>query len=123
LTGLSDVEISAAYQLARFSVFPSFSEGFGLPVAESLALGTPVITSDFGSMKEIADAGGALQIDPRDDHALAAAIEQLLANDELLEQLRLAAARRPRRTWDDYARETWELLVDGKGSEREAIPQ
>lgn len=122
LTGLSDEEISAAYQLARFSVFPSISEGFGLPVAESLALGTPVITSNFGSMKEIADGGGALQIDPRDDHALAEAMERLLVDDDLLEALRVQARNRPPRTWDDYARETWDLLVDGVGSERAGSP-
>ena len=55
----------AAYHLAHFTVFPSLTEGFGLPVAESLATATPTITSNFGSMAEIARDGGALTIDPR----------------------------------------------------------
>ena len=40
-------------------VFPSVHEGYGLPVAESLALGTPVITTEYGSTAEIAAGGGA----------------------------------------------------------------
>ena len=55
----------ASYRLARFTVFPSLAEGFGLPVAESLSCGTPVITSNFGSMAEIGAGGGALLVDPR----------------------------------------------------------
>ena len=50
-----DEELWAAYRLARFTLFPSLLEGFGLPVAESLATGTPVITSRHGSMAEIAE--------------------------------------------------------------------
>jgi glycosyltransferase involved in cell wall biosynthesis len=109
----SDAELAAAYQLARFTVFPSLNEGFGLPVAESLTLGTPVITSNFGSMQEIADGGGALTVDPRSDHAIADAIERLLTDDDLLADLEAAAHARPRRTWDDYAAEAWDLLVNG----------
>lgn len=52
ITALSDDLLWAAYRLARFTLLPSFNESFGLPVAESLASGTtPVVTSDFGSMR------------------------------------------------------------------------
>lgn len=112
VSDLSDAQLAAAYQLSRFTLFPSLSEGFGLPVAESLALGTPVVTSDFGSVREIADAGGgALLVDPRDDHAIAEAMERLLADDGLLERLRAQARARDRRTWDQYCDEAWPLLV------------
>ena len=111
--GLSDDLLWAAYRLARCTVFPSFNEGFGLPVAESLASGTPVITSNFGSMREIAAAGGALLVDPRDDHAIAAALRQLLTDDTTHARLAAEAEARPERTWDDYAAETWHYLVDG----------
>ena len=57
LSAADDDLLWGAYRLARFTVFPSINEGFGLPVAESLGLGTPVITSNFGSMREIAEAG------------------------------------------------------------------
>jgi glycosyltransferase involved in cell wall biosynthesis len=108
---LSDGQLWAAYQLARCTVFPSLNEGFGLPVAESLAAGTPAITSDFGSMLEIAADGGALTIDPRDDHALAVAMRQLVTDDALHTRLHRAALARPPRTWDMYANELWEFLV------------
>lgn len=102
-----------AYRTARFTVFPSINEGFGLPVAESLASGTPVITSRYGSMKEIADAGGgALLVDPRDDQSIAGAMRTLLTDDTELARLRSEAACRPLRTWDDYAAQTWAALTD-----------
>jgi glycosyltransferase involved in cell wall biosynthesis len=110
-SGVKDEFLAAAYELARFTVFPSFNEGFGLPVGESLALGTPVITADYGSMAEIAAGGGALTVDPRDDHEIADAMRRLLTDDDLLEQLEEQARQRPSRTWDDYARETWSVLV------------
>lgn len=110
-SGVDDEFLAAAYEHARFTVFPSFNEGFGLPVGESLALGTPVITADYGSMAEIAADGGALTVDPRDDHAIADAMRQLLTDDALLAELESQARDRPSRTWDDYARETWAVLV------------
>ena len=64
LRRVSEETLWAAYRAARFTVFPSLAEGFGLPVAESLASGTPVVTSNFGSMAEIGQAGGALLVDP-----------------------------------------------------------
>lgn len=111
--GMADDELWAAYHLARCVIFPSLNEGFGLPVAEALASGTPVITSDFGSMREIAEGGGALLVDPRDDRALTGALVALLADDGL--HARLAAQARGRvgqRTWEHYARDVWEVLVE-----------
>jgi len=111
-TAATDELLWRAYRAARFTVFPSFNEGFGLPVAESLACGTPVITSNFGSMKEIADAGGgALLIDPRDDHDLVDAMRTLLTDDHLHAELSNQARSRPPRTWDDYADEVWAALA------------
>ena len=78
IRGLPDGLLGAAYRLAHCTVFPSLNEGFGLPVAESLAVGTPVITSDFGSMREIvAPRGtpwGGLLVNPRDDDSVAEAL-------------------------------------------------
>jgi glycosyltransferase involved in cell wall biosynthesis len=111
-TAATDELLWQAYRAARFTVFPSFNEGFGLPVAESLACGTPVVTSNFGSMKEIADAGGgALLIDPRDDHDLLDAMRTLLTDDHLHAELAGQARSRPPRTWDDYADEVWAALA------------
>jgi len=114
---LPDRLLWAVYRLARFSVFASLNEGFGLPVTESLAAGTPVVTSDYGSMREIAEQGGALLVDPRDDHAIAGAIGRLLRDDALLSRLEHEAARRVRRTWDEYADAVWTYLTGQQSDE------
>jgi glycosyltransferase involved in cell wall biosynthesis len=110
-TAITDAELDAAYAAARFTVFTSTHEGYGLPVAESLSHGTPVITTDYGSTREIAAGGGAVLVDPRDDEALVAAMRTLLADDSRIGVLRSEIADRPSRGWDDYARELWDCLV------------
>lgn len=110
-TAVTDDELWASLRSARFSVFLSLHEGFGLPVAESLACGTPCLTSDYGSTREIADGGGALVADPHDDLAIAEQMRRILTDDELLARLEKEARDRPRRTWDDYARDLWSALA------------
>jgi glycosyltransferase involved in cell wall biosynthesis len=111
-TRVSAAELAHAYRRARFTVFASLHEGYGLPVAESLAAGTPVITGDYGSTKEIGLDGGTLLIDPRDDDELLGAIQLLLTDDAELQRLRAEIASRPVRTWDQYAAELWACLVE-----------
>jgi len=110
-TGITDDALDSAYAAARFTVFTSVHEGYGLPVAESLSHGTPVITSDFGSTREIAAGGGTVLVDPRDDTALVEAMRSLLTDDARIAALRAEIAERPSRGWDDYARELWDCLV------------
>jgi glycosyltransferase involved in cell wall biosynthesis len=110
---LTDDLLRAAYTIAYCTLFPSFNEGFGLPVAESIASGTPVITSNFGSMREIAEPGGALLVDPRDDHDIARALRKLLTDDALRASLARETRARPERTWEDYAEQSWDYLVHG----------
>ena len=105
----------ATYRLARFTVFPSLTEGFGLPIAESLTSGTPVIASNFGSLAEIAEGGGCVTVDPRDPDAVEAAMRNLLDDDALLARLRQEATSRTWKTWDHYAKETWDHLTGGEG--------
>jgi glycosyltransferase involved in cell wall biosynthesis len=109
--GLSDAQLRDAVAQARFTVFPSLHEGYGLPVAESLALGTPVITTTYGSTGEIAADGGALTVDPRDDASLTGAMRLLLTADDEIDRLRAEIGRRPKRSWQDYADELWNALV------------
>ena len=113
IRALPDDLLWAAYRQAYCTVFASLHEGYGLPVAESLASGTPVITSNFGSMRELARHGGALLVDPRQDHQLTDALRQLLLDRPLRDRLAAQAATIPRRTWDDYAADTWAYLVNG----------
>lgn len=107
----ADATLWALYRLARVTVFPSLNEGYGLPVAESLASGTPAITSNYGSMREIASEGGALLVDPRDDHDIAEAMATLLTDDLVHARLTRECAARGQRTWEDYARQTWHHMV------------
>jgi glycosyltransferase involved in cell wall biosynthesis len=117
MSAVSDDLLWAAYRLARCVLFPSLNEGFGLPVAESLACGTPVITSNFGSMREIADAGGgALLVDPRNDADIVNAMDNLLFDDELHAALAAEARNFPSRSWDTYAAQAWNYLVEGENA-------
>lgn len=107
---MPDSELWSLYRRARFTVLLSLHEGFGLPVAESVSLGTPVLTSDHGSLAEVAAAGGCVTVDPRDDAAIADAMRRMLGDDELIDGLRTEAAAVPSRSWADYGTELWEQL-------------
>jgi hypothetical protein len=107
---VSDARLLDEMRSADFAFFASLHEGYGLPVAESLACGTPVITSNFGSQLEIAELGGCLVVDPRDDDEVTDAIRRLLTKPEELQRLRSEAVARPVRTWDEYASELWAFL-------------
>lgn len=107
-----DAYLAAAYRLAAFTVFPSLHEGFGLPVAESLALGTPVITSHFGSMRELVEhGGGGLLVDPHSDDEVMEAMRSLLEDDSLRVRLADEARARAPRRWDAYASDLWEFFA------------
>jgi glycosyltransferase involved in cell wall biosynthesis len=109
--GVSDEELAATYQAARCVAFVSVHEGFGLPVAEALSHEVPVITSNFGSLRELAEGNGGLLVDPEDVFQVADAIRSLLTDDALHARLVSQAKERPARTWSEYARELWEVLV------------
>lgn len=111
LSGVSDAILWWAYRLARLTVFPSVNEGFGLPVVESLHSGTPVVTSGFGSMADIASGGGCILVDPHNDHDVARGIRSLLVDDVLHDRLAAEAGARSLRSWDTYASELWQILV------------
>jgi glycosyltransferase involved in cell wall biosynthesis len=82
----SDQSLQALYQKATLLVYPSFYEGFGLPVVEALLSKTPVITANTSALKE---AGGphSLYVSPTDEKALANAIQQILDKPELTQAM------------------------------------
>ncbi|HTX86986.1 MAG TPA: glycosyltransferase family 1 protein [Candidatus Nanoarchaeia archaeon] len=75
----------ALYNSAKIFAYPSFYEGFGLPVLEAMACGTPVIASDVSSLPEVA-GDAALLVDPHDENSIGQAL-QLLMRDDKLRQL------------------------------------
>lgn len=108
---VSDETLHGAYAAAHCLVFPSLHEGFGLPVAEALSYGVPVVTSEFGSLSELAADQGGLLVDPEDVGAVAEAMRRLLADGALHAELVAQARGRSPRTWADYARALWAVLV------------
>jgi glycosyltransferase involved in cell wall biosynthesis len=113
LSGVDDEVIWDLYDIAAFSVFCSLNEGFGLPVAESLSHGTPVITSDFGSMRAIGEGNGAVLADPRDPRAVAEHMRTLLRDAEERARLRELARTRPEESWQHYADTLWRIAHPG----------
>ncbi|GGF80176.1 hypothetical protein GCM10007301_45380 [Azorhizobium oxalatiphilum] len=86
---------------AKATVFPSLYEGFGLPILESMLLGTPVITSNLGATKEIA-GDAALLVDPYDTGSIARALREIDDNETL--RADLAARGRVRAEFFSMAR-------------------
>jgi glycosyltransferase involved in cell wall biosynthesis len=95
---VSDDELVALYRGAVALVMPSAEEGFGLPAAEAMACGTPVITSRAAALVEVTgDAALHVDAEPR---ALAAAMQRLLDDDELRSAMSLRGRERARTmTW------------------------
>ena len=77
--GVDDEDLVSMYQAARLFIFPSLYEGFGLPVAEAIACGTPTITSNTSSLVEIVSDGAAL-FDPKNPESLRLTIERALTD-------------------------------------------
>jgi glycosyltransferase involved in cell wall biosynthesis len=80
------LHLAALIRNARAVIFPSLYEGFGLPVIESMLLGTPVITSDSSALKEVAGDAARL-VDPTDVRSIMAAIQELDSDDSLCRHL------------------------------------
>jgi glycosyltransferase involved in cell wall biosynthesis len=99
-------DLAAVYSLATVFAYPSLYEGFGLPVLEAMACGTPVLTSDASSLPEVA-GDAALLVSPTDVEAIAGALRRLLEAPALREALAARGLRRAAAfSWDRCARQT-----------------
>ncbi len=83
---VEDADLSVLYQTAMMFVFPSLYEGHGFPVAEAMASGVPVITSNNSSLKEIGE-NAALLVDPENVNDLSRAMESLFTSKDLRDEL------------------------------------
>lgn len=100
---ISDYELAELYNRASLFVFPSLYEGFGLPLLESMACGTPIITSNVSSMPEIA-GDAAYYVDPYDETSIKNGIEELINNGSLRETMKNKGLRRAGNyTWEKSA--------------------
>jgi glycosyltransferase involved in cell wall biosynthesis len=103
---VAEGDLPALYAGAELFVFPSLYEGFGFPVLEAMACGTPVICSNISSLPEVAGAA-ALQVDPRSTDALTAAIDSVLGDDALRQGMRREGlAQAGRFSWTRTAQQT-----------------
>ncbi len=116
LTGyVSDDQLLEEYRRASVFVLPSRYEGFGLPVLEAMACGTPVICSNRASLPEVA-GDAALQVDPDDLPGLAEALARVLENPRLAGDMAARGLRQAAAfTWTATARKTlrayWQALA------------
>ncbi len=101
-----DRDLPALVSGARALVYPSLYEGFGLPILEAMACGTPVLTSNVSALPETA-GDAALLVDPRSTEEIARGIRSLLGDDRLRERLRRAGLERAGRfSWRRTAEAT-----------------
>ena len=101
---VADETLVALNQSAGLFVFPSLAEGFGLPVAEALACGTPAVGGDNTALVEVLP--DEARFDATSPRAMAAAIHRGLTDEAHRRRILDDAADRPVRTWDDVADET-----------------
>jgi glycosyltransferase involved in cell wall biosynthesis len=107
---VSEDELPGLTAGATAFIYPSLYEGFGFPVAQALAAGVPVITSNTSCLPEIA-GDGALLVDPRSPAEIQTALERLLTSAALRQQLRAAGvARAQRYRWEICARKSLEFF-------------
>lgn len=109
-------ELLWLYNRAELLVLPSVYEGFGLPVVEAMACGTPVVVSRTSSLPEVAGDAGLL-VDPADSEALAEAICRVLDDQALREKMRQAGLQQAGRfSWESTARETLDVYHKAAGN-------
>jgi glycosyltransferase involved in cell wall biosynthesis len=108
---VTPAELGRWYARASVFAFPSLDEGFGMPLLEAMAAGTPIVTSLRSALPEVA-GDAALLVDPEDTAALAAALGRLTRDSDLREDLvRRGRARVQTFSWDKAVRETWDVYT------------
>ena len=106
------LDLARWYAGAAVFAFPSLDEGFGMPLIEAMAAGTPAITSRRSALPEVA-GDAAMLVDPENTGELAQALCELTRNADLRQQLATRGlARAHQFTWEKAVRETWEIYQE-----------
>ncbi len=106
-----DADLPALYSAATITAVPSLYEGFGIPVLESMACGTTVVTSNVSSLPEVA-GDAALTVDPTDLDAIIDALQRLIDDEALRADLSARGfARAHEFTWDRSAQQLHEIYM------------
>lgn len=107
-----DASVASAYAAADVFVLPTRYEGYGMVVAEALARGLPVVSTRTGAIPELVGEQAGLVVSPHDVNALAAALERLFVEPDLLPRLRhgALAARERLPRWEDSCARLSQLL-------------
>ena len=106
---VSAEELAAWYARARIFAFPSLDEGFGMPVLEAMAAGVPVVAANRSALPEVCGEA-ALLVDPEDTEGLWTAIERLIRDEALAQELmRRGRERASQFTWGKAVEQTWEV--------------
>jgi len=108
---VSDEQLGELYSRAMFLAMPSLYEGFGLPLVEAMACGTPVLSSNLSSMVEVVGGAGVL-VDPWSVESISVGLVRLLGDSELRRGLSIQGVIRSKFfNWDNTARKTMEVLI------------
>jgi glycosyltransferase involved in cell wall biosynthesis len=107
---ISDKELAKVYNLTKLFIYPSFYEGFGLPVAEAMACGTPVITSNVSSLPEVG-GDAVVYVDPNDIEDIKQKIMMVLNDEDLQKQMIQKGLKRAKEfTWEKSAKKHMEVF-------------
>jgi glycosyltransferase involved in cell wall biosynthesis len=120
---VSDDDLLALYNACELFVFPSFYEGFGLPVLEAMACGRAVACSNTSALPEVADAA-AILFDPYSKDEATRAMLDLVLDGELRARMeKLGAHRAGQFSWQKTAARTLEVYHDVADHRREFQPE
>jgi glycosyltransferase involved in cell wall biosynthesis len=105
-----DPDLPFLYACSSVFVYASLYEGFGLPVLEAMAAGTPVVASKNTSLPEVA-GDSAIFVDPYDEESIASGIRQIIENSNKRKELIIKGKKRALNfSWEKTAEETWKCI-------------
>lgn len=117
----NDALLATLYAHALFLAMPSLYEGFGLPLVEAMARGTPVLTSNCSSMPEVAGGAGLL-VDPSDVHSIANGLQAMIMDPSLRQRLsEIARATATRYSWEKAASATLQVFDEAMHVRKEKL--